>query len=179
MKKRIAVTSIAVGLLAGCADNPPRADTDTEAVPGTAAPAAAAKRGVLVVLPARFADNLDIDRVKRECAMLRTFNGAVLRYGDAYAMTLRKRQSLDEVRPGQSVLLVEYEEVAANEMNALTLRPGSEATVKASIMKDGELVSSMTKAIGSRVSFGACDRLDKIATAGAKTVAKWASRQPY
>ena len=178
MKNRLAIASIVVNLLAGCAGTDARVDEDAPATPVRAKPAAA-KRGALIVLPARFADHLAIDRVKHECAMLSTFNAAVLRYGNAYAMKIHKRQQLSEVRPGQSVLLVEYEEVVANEMNALTLRPGSEATVKASIMKDGELVSSMTKAIGSRVSFGACDRLDKIATAGAKTVAKWASRQPY
>ncbi|TVO59034.1 hypothetical protein [Denitromonas halophila] len=178
MKNRLAIASIVVSLLAGCAGTDARVEGDMPAAPAPAKPAAA-KRGALIVLPARFADHLSIDRVKQECDMLRTFNGAVLRYGNAYAMKVHKRQRLSDAGPGQSVLLVSYEAVDANVMNALTLRPGSEATVKASIIKDGEVLSTMSKHLVSRVSFGACGRLDKIATAGAKVVAKWASRQPY
>lgn len=177
MNRSIVTAAIASTLLMACAGQHPRSESADVA---PAAPkAAASPRGELVVLPARFAGNLNIDKVKQECSMLSTLNAAVLRYGNAYRMKLRKRQRPEEVRPGQSVLLIEYDEVVSHEVSALTLRPASEATVRATIQKDGEVIGTMTKTLGSRVSFGACDRLDKIATAGGKSIARWAARQPY
>ena len=58
----------------------------------------------------------------------------------------------------------------------MAIRPSSNATIKASILKDGATLYTTTKLIGSSVAFGACDRLEKISVAEGRYISKWASK---
>lgn len=137
---------------------------------------AAGDSAALKLVPVKFAEGLQVEKVEAECAMLKSITDSILASANSYSLKVDYREYEAAVAKQEAVLLVEFESVTANKFGVFALRPMSIATVKASIVKDGVVIDQFSKAISSRVALGACDRLEKIAVAGGREVAKWASK---
>ncbi|QYJ88401.1 hypothetical protein [Shewanella halotolerans] len=136
-------------------------------------------RPTLFLATPEFAGNLDVDKVANECFMLQTLSDSIRASAETYQANILVDKSRNSEMPDEYMLRVTYIDVTPHRWVLFSLRPSSTATLKVDIVRNGEVVRSTQKAIGSGVALGACDRLEKIAEAGGRFVAKWSTQQDY
>ncbi|NNG44617.1 hypothetical protein HJP15_17115 [Pseudoalteromonas sp. NEC-BIFX-2020_002] len=124
-----------------------------------------------------FASDTAGAKVKVECLMLERLTTAILKSSQRYPLVVKER--IAGVAQTEFVLKATYTNVNAHRWVFPSLRPSSSATVKAEILKNDQVVATISKEIGSGAAFGACDRLEKIALAGGRYISKWAAKQNY
>jgi hypothetical protein len=110
---------------------------------------------------------------KIECNMLPILKKSILDSSLASSINIIPS---DTIAMDQYELKVEYIDVVPQKWGFMAFRPGSNATVRASILKDGAVLHTTTKQIGSGAAFGTCDRLDKISLAEGMYISKWLSK---
>lgn len=162
---------VVLALLAGCGSKPNRGESEQPTTSG-----AEFERPVLWLEAVDFDGDLDVVRVKSECSMLEKLTGSILASVNNYEVNIKALNK--EERPEDYFSLeVTYVNVIPHRWVFPSIRPSSSATVKAQIKKNGEVWYTTSKPINSGMALGACDRLEKIAVAGGRYVAKWASTQ--
>ncbi len=112
-----------------------------------------------------------------QCSMLEKLSESILQSAKEYGVKIVDDEIAENQKSGEFFLNVTYVDVTSHRWALFSIRPSSNATLQADIVKDGKVIRSTQKMIGSGVALGACDRLEKIATAGGKYIAKWSSRQ--
>jgi len=120
-----------------------------------------------------FSQEVAEGKFKTDCAMLPVLKKSILDSSQAHSVNISPSNTIAN---DQYHLQVEYINVVPHRWTFLALRPSSNATIKASILKGGVTLHSTTKLIGSGVAFGACDRLEKISVAEGKYISKWLSK---
>jgi hypothetical protein len=131
----------------------------------------------LILVQAKFSGKLEIEKVAYECSMLQSITDSILVSAKAFSLNIEYQESADPLANDKDTLVVELENVNPNKWGVMQVRPHSEATIKATVFHKGVPVDVFSRKIGSAVSIGACDRLEKIATTGGREVAKWASKR--
>lgn len=119
-----------------------------------------------------FAKSVSDGKFKTDCDMLSVLEKSIMDSSKTHSLNISTGEA---VGPDQYELKVKYTEVLSHKWLFMAIRPGSNATVKASIIKDGATLYSTTKTIATGVAFGACDRLEKISVAGGRYISKWLS----
>ena len=117
-----------------------------------------------------FSQEVADNKFKTQCSMLEKLKDSIL--SSSQLLSIKIRPS-DKVTNDQYEVKENYINVVPHRWAFPSVRPSSNATIKVSILKQGVILHSTTKLIGSAVSFGACDRLDKIAIAQGRFVSKW------
>jgi hypothetical protein len=112
-------------------------------------------------------------KFKSDCAMLPILKTSIL---EASKTNTINTLPSGAVGIDQLELNVEYINVVPHKWRFMSVRPSSSATIKASILQNGVILHTTTKQIGSVVSFGACDRLEKISVAEGRYISKWLSK---
>jgi len=120
-----------------------------------------------------FAKEVKDGKFKTDCKMLPVLEESILDSAQTHSV---KISSSDTISIDQYELDVEYINVVPHRWTFMALRPSSNATIKASILKGGVTLHTTTKLIGSGVAFGACDRLEKISIAEGRYISKWLSK---
>ncbi|GAA5214795.1 hypothetical protein ACFSJ3_05715 [Corallincola platygyrae] len=123
---------------------------------------------MMKLLPVSFSDEVASGKFKAECSMLQVLNDSIIE--NSANVTLSSDAS-------GYALEVSFVEVVPHRWVFGSVRPSSSATFIASVTKDGQTIDTTKKTIGSAVAFGACDRLEKIALASGRYVAKWIVRK--
>ena len=126
-----------------------------------------------------FSGNVDVSKVKAECSMLEKLSSSILDSAKKYNANIVSNKTPEKQSPEDYILKTTYVDVFPHRWIFLSIRPSSSATVKAEIIQNGQVILSTSKAISSGVAFGACDRLEKIAVAGGRYIAKWSTKQVY
>ncbi|GAC19985.1 hypothetical protein [Paraglaciecola arctica] len=112
-------------------------------------------------------------KFKTDCAMLPVLRKSILDSSLSHSMNI---SSSNKIGNEQYELKVEYVNVVPHRWTFMAIRPSSNATIKASILKGDATLHTTTKLIGSAVAFGACDRLEKISIAEGRYISKWVSK---
>ncbi|MGB2742585.1 MAG: hypothetical protein WBC60_18730 [Cognaticolwellia sp.] len=120
-----------------------------------------------------FSQGVTEGKFKTECAMLSVLKKSIIDSSKTYSLNV---SSTSAIAIDQYELEVEYINVVPHRWTFMALRPSSNATIKASILKGGVTLHTTTKVIGSGVAFGACDRLEKISVAEGRYISKWLSK---
>lgn len=126
-----------------------------------------------------FSSDLDVSKVKVECSMLEKLAVSILDSAGAYKANIKRIDVSSPTEDTPYILRATYVDVVPHKWRFPSIRPGSIATVKAELIKDGKVLKSTSKEISSGVALSACSRLEKIAAAGGRYISKWASRQTY
>ena len=119
-----------------------------------------------------FSDEVADGEFKTQCSMIPALTESVL---NSSKDTLTNILSSNSIMEEQYELNVTYIYVESHKWRFPSVRPGSEATIKATILKNGVVEYSTQKSIDSWVAFGACSRLEKIARAEGRYIAQWVS----
>ena len=117
-----------------------------------------------------FSQAVSKGKFKTECAMLPALTKSILDVAQTHSLDIVPGNNITN---DQYQLKVEYVEVVPHRWAFLAVRPSSNATIKASVLKGDETLYTTTKLIGSAVAFGACDRLEKISVAQGRYIAQW------
>lgn len=120
-----------------------------------------------------FAKKVIDGKFKTECEMLPVLKKSILDSSRPYSVNISPS---DSIAIDQYELEVEYVDVVPHRWTFMAIRPSSNATIKASILKGGVILHTTTKRIGSGVAMGACDRLEKISAAEGRYISKWLSK---
>lgn len=121
-----------------------------------------------------YAPSVSIGKFREECAMLGYLKESLIANAKNHSLPLADEQRSDDNR---YTINVEYTEVVPHKWSVFSVRQSSNATFNLTVTDGDKEILRTTKLIGSAASLGACDRLEKIATAGGKFVAIWTSRQ--
>ena len=116
-----------------------------------------------------FSKDVTDGNFRTECEMLPVLKKSILDSSQTYSSNIT---ASDKIESDQYELKVEYVNVVPHKWTFLAIRPSSNATIKASILKGGVTHHTTTKLIGSGVAFGACDRLEKISVAEGRYISK-------
>lgn len=120
-----------------------------------------------------FSKEVTDGKFKTDCEMLPVLKKSILDASQAHTTNIT---STNKIESEQYELKVEYVNVVPHRWTFMAIRLSSNATIKASILKDGATLHTTTKLIASAVAFGACDRLEKISVAEGRYITKWASK---
>ncbi len=124
-----------------------------------------------------FSSSSRASKVKIECSMLEKLSESILKSAKEYGVKIVNNKAVEKPNSDEFFLNVTYVDVTSHRWTLFSIRPSSNATLQADIVKDGKVIRSTQKMIGSGVALGACDRLEKIATTGGRYIAKWSSSQ--
>ena len=104
--------------------------------------------------------------------MLPTLKKAILDSSTLYPKIISAHH---QVAADQYELTVKYVSVVPHRWTYMSSSPTSNATIVASILKNGKTLHSTTKLIESTDAFNACERLQKISIVEGQYIYKWAS----
>lgn len=171
MKKNMVFITVASVLLCACNSSPKQQTNPSN-------PVEQKNKAISLTLDTvDFSSDTAGAKVKVECLMLERLTTAILKSSQRYPLVVKEK--IAGVDHTEFVLKATYTNVNAHRWVFPSLRPSSSATVKAEILKNDQVVATISKEIGSGAAFGACDRLEKIALAGGRYISKWAAKQNY
>ncbi len=131
----------------------------------------------LILEDMQFSEGIVEDKIKAECKMLASLSESILTNSERYPYQLITRKDVKPTQHDSIIVKVDYIDVVPQKFSIWAIHPVSVATLKVSLIKDDKELKSATKEIGTKVAWGTCDRLEKIAKAGGKFVAKWTANQ--
>lgn len=131
----------------------------------------------LILEDMQFSEGMVEDKIKAECKMLASLSESILTNSERYPYQLITRKNVKPTQHDNIIVKVDYIDVVPQKFSIWAIHPVSVATLKVSLIKDNKELKSATKEIGTKVAWGTCDRLEKIAKAGGKFVAKWTANQ--
>jgi hypothetical protein len=172
LRENMYIAAVALMLL-GCSNGPSKQTIIDKAQTGSVA------IPTLMLETVDFESDVEVRKVKLECSMLEKLSASILDSAEVNNIIIKQGEGDSEPINNRYVLKVTYVDVIPHKWAFLAIRPGSIATVKADVFKNGQLVNSISKAISSKMALGACDRLEKIAVAGGRYISKWAAIQAY
>lgn len=131
---------------------------------------------ILILENIQFADGMVENKIKVECKMLQSLSESIMTTSERYSYQFTARKDVTPDQANNMVVKVDYVEVVPQKFSIWAFHPVSVATLKVSLVDNGKVVKSATKEIGSKMAWGTCDRLEKIARAGGQFVAKWTAK---
>lgn len=177
-------------LIAGCATSnnqnytkkSQQQERPTQAVksepPKKSTSSSASSKPIIYLPTPKFSTSLGVSKVASECSMLNELENSILESAKDYDMNIVKLAS-KAISESDITMEIKYTSLTSHKWRLFAIRPSSEAMLNIVIKQGNKILNQTNKSIGSSVAFGACDRLEKIAVAGGRFVAKWASRLGY
>lgn len=140
----------------------------------TTADTTVAIEGALKLSETSFAASLPKGKYQEQCKMLTTLEASILASAQKLGVPIHVDSA---VATKDHEIRVSYVAIESHKWRFMAIRPSSSATIEVEIIQEGQVLRAVTKTISSAVAFGACDRLEKIATANGRFVAKWVAQQ--
>lgn len=131
----------------------------------------------LTLLPIGFPDDSALLDVMHECIMLEKVRSSAMSSSSKFNLAIKNQIINEPIDINGFNLKIDFIDVIPHRWRFPSVRPSSTATFTLTINKNGKAIGSTEQSISSGVSFGACDRLEKISIAAGRYAVRWASTQ--
>jgi len=127
----------------------------------------------IVLSVVSFSPNVLDGKFRTDCSMLTKLSDTITQTSHNHRVRIN---SVASYANHQYHLNVTYIDVVPHKWRLFSLRPSSNATFTATLYLGSEELHKTTETVSSGASFGACDRLEKIALANGRYISSWVSK---
>ncbi|MBT1064188.1 hypothetical protein KJY73_11415 [Bowmanella sp. Y26] len=131
----------------------------------------------IVLQPIKITEADSLEKVKAECTVIDTLNHSLKSNSEDYNLNFIVSDGVSNPLTKEWTVDIKITELVSHQWKFMSIRPSSVATFEISLHRQGESSRNVVKTIGSGVALGACDRLEKIATAAGIFTNKWIAKQ--